>query len=232
MAQNKILYSAKLDKNMRRSAYFETNKRSVKSNIMLKFVTQAMDIKLQCEADFTTTLEDPIKFLKRIEQFMKKSADAEYDSAVKIKAHAAIARTYTAAQDKFKDDIFEAVLTTGFLCNCNQTRTAPLMLDLQTNYCREVAYDPNTVSKAQDTFKIHMDVIKTCTKEKTNVIKVKVKEKERGNQRIYGKKAASYVCGNKDHIKDHMSPKCPDRLLPKIQWKNQDQYVDYGKKHS
>ncbi|CAJ1964660.1 unnamed protein product [Cylindrotheca closterium] len=27
-----------------------------------------------------------------------------------------------------------------------------------------------------------------------------------------------------------MSPKCPDRLLPKIQWKNQDQYVDYGKK--
>ncbi|CAJ1945723.1 unnamed protein product [Cylindrotheca closterium] len=27
-----------------------------------------------------------------------------------------------------------------------------------------------------------------------------------------------------------MSPKCPDRLLPKTQWKNQDQYVDYGKK--
>ncbi|CAJ1933748.1 unnamed protein product, partial [Cylindrotheca closterium] len=27
-----------------------------------------------------------------------------------------------------------------------------------------------------------------------------------------------------------MSPKCPDRLLPKIQRKNQDQYVDYGKK--
>ncbi|CAJ1955434.1 unnamed protein product [Cylindrotheca closterium] len=27
-----------------------------------------------------------------------------------------------------------------------------------------------------------------------------------------------------------MSPKCPDRLLPKIQWKNQDQYVNYGKK--
>ncbi|CAJ1954068.1 unnamed protein product [Cylindrotheca closterium] len=40
------------------------------------------------------------------------------------------------------------------------------------------------------------------------------------------KKAACYVCGNEDH----MSPKCPDRLLPKIQWKNQDQYVDYGKK--
>ncbi|CAJ1954022.1 unnamed protein product [Cylindrotheca closterium] len=27
-----------------------------------------------------------------------------------------------------------------------------------------------------------------------------------------------------------MSPKCPDRLLQKTQWKNQDQYVDYGKK--
>ncbi|CAJ1935760.1 unnamed protein product [Cylindrotheca closterium] len=45
-AQNKILYSAKLNKNMRRSAYFKTNKRTVKSNIMLKFVTKAMDIKL------------------------------------------------------------------------------------------------------------------------------------------------------------------------------------------
>ncbi|CAJ1943864.1 unnamed protein product [Cylindrotheca closterium] len=41
-----------------------------------------------------------------------------------------------------------------------------------------------------------------------------------------GKKATCYVCCNEDH----MSPKCPDRLLPKIQWKNQDQYVDYGKK--
>ncbi|CAJ1957349.1 unnamed protein product [Cylindrotheca closterium] len=46
MAQNKILYSAKLDEKMRRSAYFETNKQTVKSNIMLKFVTKAMDIKL------------------------------------------------------------------------------------------------------------------------------------------------------------------------------------------
>ncbi|CAJ1967972.1 unnamed protein product [Cylindrotheca closterium] len=27
-----------------------------------------------------------------------------------------------------------------------------------------------------------------------------------------------------------MSPKCPDRLLPKIQWKHPDEYVDYGKK--
>ncbi|CAJ1938367.1 unnamed protein product, partial [Cylindrotheca closterium] len=79
MAQNKILYSAKLNKNMQRSAYFETNKRTVKSNIMLKFVTKAMDIKLQGEADFTTTLEDPIELFKRIERFMKKSADAEYD---------------------------------------------------------------------------------------------------------------------------------------------------------
>ncbi|CAJ1931206.1 unnamed protein product [Cylindrotheca closterium] len=79
MAQNKILYSAKLTSHMNRAAYFETNKRTVKSNIMLKFVTKAMDIKLQGDADFTTTLEDPIELLKRIEQFMKKSADAEYD---------------------------------------------------------------------------------------------------------------------------------------------------------
>ncbi|CAJ1941420.1 unnamed protein product [Cylindrotheca closterium] len=160
MAQNKILYSAKLDENMQRSA----NKRTVKSNIMLKFVTKAMDIKLQGEADFTTTLEDPIELLKRIERFMKKSADAEYDFldfweanqkffamkqgttknlmhfkerflrqaevlqdlygvawfqdfAVKTKAYAAIASTDTAAQNKFKDDVFEAVLATGFLCN-------------------------------------------------------------------------------------------------------------------
>ncbi|CAJ1954990.1 unnamed protein product [Cylindrotheca closterium] len=166
MAQNKILYSAKLDENMQRSAYFETNKRTVKSNIMLKFVTEAMDIKLRGEADFTTTLEDPIKLLKRIERFTKKSADAEYDFldfweanqkffamkqgttenlmhfkerflrqaevlqdlygvawfqnfAVKKKAYAAIASTNTAAQNKFKDDIFEAALATGFLCNCD-----------------------------------------------------------------------------------------------------------------
>ncbi|CAJ1933833.1 unnamed protein product [Cylindrotheca closterium] len=46
MAQKKILYSAKLDKNMRKSAYFVTNKRTVKSNIILKSVTKAMDIKL------------------------------------------------------------------------------------------------------------------------------------------------------------------------------------------
>ncbi|CAJ1962554.1 unnamed protein product [Cylindrotheca closterium] len=162
MAQNKILYSAKLDENMRRSAYFKTNKRTVKSNIMLKFVTKVMDIKLQGEADFTTTLEDPIKLLKRIERFVKKSADAEYDFldfweanqkffamkqgttenlmhfkerflrqaevmqdlygvawfrnfAVKTKAYAVIASTDTTAKDKFKDDIFEAVLATGFL---------------------------------------------------------------------------------------------------------------------
>ncbi|CAJ1953539.1 unnamed protein product [Cylindrotheca closterium] len=27
-----------------------------------------------------------------------------------------------------------------------------------------------------------------------------------------------------------MSPKCPDRLLPEIQWKHPKHYVDYGKK--
>ncbi|CAJ1938650.1 unnamed protein product [Cylindrotheca closterium] len=106
--------------------------------------------------------------------------------AIKIKRYAAVASTDTATIDKFKDDIFEAVL-----CNCDQMRTAPLMLDLQTNYCREVDYYPKTVSIAQDMLKIHMDVIKNpgvnlCIKEKTNLIK--------------------------------------------IQWKNPDQYIDYGKK--
>ncbi|CAJ1968476.1 unnamed protein product [Cylindrotheca closterium] len=79
MAQNKILYCAKLGKNMHRSAHFKLNKQTFKSNIMLKFVTKAMDIKLRGEANFTTTLEDPIELLKCIEQFMKKSANAEYD---------------------------------------------------------------------------------------------------------------------------------------------------------
>ncbi|CAJ1933218.1 unnamed protein product, partial [Cylindrotheca closterium] len=37
--------------------------------------------------------------------------------AVKTKAYAAIASTDTTAKDKFKDDIFEAVLATGFLCS-------------------------------------------------------------------------------------------------------------------
>ncbi|CAJ1947493.1 unnamed protein product, partial [Cylindrotheca closterium] len=67
--------------------------------------------------------------------------------AVKTKAYAAIASTDTAAQNKFKDDIFEAVLATGFLFNCDQTRTAPLMLDLQTNYCREVDSYPKTIDQ-------------------------------------------------------------------------------------
>ncbi|CAJ1948815.1 unnamed protein product [Cylindrotheca closterium] len=39
------------------------------------------------------------------------------DFAVKTKAYAAIASTNTAARNKCKDDIFEAVLATGFLCN-------------------------------------------------------------------------------------------------------------------
>ncbi|CAJ1941873.1 unnamed protein product, partial [Cylindrotheca closterium] len=214
---------------------------------MLKFVTKAMDIKLQGEADFMTTLEDPTELLKRIEQFMKKSADAEYDFldfweanqkffamkqgatenlmhfkerflrqaevmqdlygvawfqnfAVKTKACAAIASTHTTARDKFKDDIFEAVLATGFLCNYDQTRTAPLMLDLQTNYCREVDYYPKTVSKAQDMLKIHMDVIKNPG---VNLYQ----EKDQPNK-----------------------GKGKDRLLPESQWKHPKHYVDYGEK--
>ncbi|CAJ1946501.1 unnamed protein product [Cylindrotheca closterium] len=141
MAQNKIFYSAKLDENMQRSAYFKTNR--------------------------------------------------QFFFAVKTKAYAAIASTNTAAQNKFKDDIFEAVLAIRFLHNCNQRRTASLMLDLQTNYCREVDYYPKTVSKAQDMLKIHMEVSKNP------------------GVNLYQRKR---------------------RLLPKIQWKNQDHYVDYGKK--
>ncbi|CAJ1946855.1 unnamed protein product [Cylindrotheca closterium] len=131
---------------------------------------------------------------------------------------------FTTAKDKFKDDIFEAILATGFLCNCDRTRTAPLMLDLQTNYCREVDYYPKLVSKAQDMLKIHMDVIKNPGvniyqgKDQPNKGKSKPKDDK--------KKAACYVCGKEDH----MSPKCPDRLLAEIQWKHPKHYVDYGKK--
>ncbi|CAJ1945765.1 unnamed protein product, partial [Cylindrotheca closterium] len=147
--------------------------------------------------------------------------------AVKTKAYAAIASTDTTAKDKFKDDIFEAVLATGFLCNCDRTRTAPLMLDLQTNYCREVDYYPKTVSKAQeDMLKIHMDVIQNpgvnLYQGKDHPNKGKGKGKPKDNK----KKAACYVCGKEDH----MSPKCPDRLLPESQWKHPKHYVDYGKK--
>ncbi|CAJ1945343.1 unnamed protein product [Cylindrotheca closterium] len=70
------------------------------------------------------------------------------------------------------------------------------MLDLQTNYYREVDYYPKTVSKAQDMLKIHMDVIKNP-----------------GVNLYQGKDQPN-----------------KDRLLPKIQWKNQDQHVNYGKK--
>ncbi|CAJ1955033.1 unnamed protein product [Cylindrotheca closterium] len=70
------------------------------------------------------------------------------------------------------------------------------MLDLQTNYCREVEYYPKTVSKAQDMLKIHMDVIKNPG---LNLYQEKYQPNE-------------------------------DRLLPKIQWKHPDEYVDYGKK--
>ncbi|CAJ1940904.1 unnamed protein product [Cylindrotheca closterium] len=77
--------------------------------------------------------------------------------------------------------------------------------------------------------KIHMEVIKNpgvnLYQGKDQPNKGKGKGKGKGKPKD-GKKAACYVCGNKDH----MSPKCPDRLLPKTQWKNQDQYVDYGKK--
>ncbi|CAJ1931854.1 unnamed protein product [Cylindrotheca closterium] len=123
--------------------------------------------------------------------------------AVKTKAYAAIVSTNTIAKDKFKDDIFEA-----------------------TNYCREVDYYPKTVSKAQDMLKIHMDVIKNPGvnlyqgKDQPN------KGKGKGKPKDDKKKAACYVCGKEDH----MSSKCPDRLLPESQWKHPKRYVDYGKK--
>ncbi|CAJ1940837.1 unnamed protein product, partial [Cylindrotheca closterium] len=77
--------------------------------------------------------------------------------------------------------------------------------------------------------KIHMGVSKnpgvSLYQGKDQPNKGKGKGKGKGKPKD-GKKAVCYVCGNEDH----MSPKCPDRLLPKTQWKNQDQYVDYGKK--
>ncbi|CAJ1940936.1 unnamed protein product [Cylindrotheca closterium] len=117
---------------------------------------------------------------------------------------------------------------TGFLCNCDRTRKAPLMLDLQRIYCREVDYHPKTVSKAQDMLNIHMDVIKNPG---VNLYQGKYqpnkgKGKGKGKPKDDKKKAACYVCGKEDH----MSPKCPNRLLPEIQWKHPKHYVDYGKK--
>ncbi|CAJ1955450.1 unnamed protein product [Cylindrotheca closterium] len=238
MTQNKILYSAKLDENMRRSAYFKTNKQTVKSNIMLKFVTKAMDTSFEKSADaeydfldfweanqkFFAMKQGTTKNLMHFTERFLRQAEVLKDLyggawfrnfAVKTKAYAAVASTDTTARDKFKDDIFEAVFATGFLCNCDRTRTAPLMLDLQTNYCREVDYYPKTVSKAQDMLKIHMDVIKNPGmnlyqgKDQPN----KGKGKGKGKPKDGKKKAACYVCCNKDH----MSPKCPDRLLPKNQ---------------
>ncbi|CAJ1953562.1 unnamed protein product [Cylindrotheca closterium] len=52
------------------------------------------------------------------------------------------------------------------------------------------------------------------------------KGKGKGKPKDDKKEAACYVCGREDH----MSPKCPDRLLPEIQWKNPKHYVDYRKK--
>ncbi|CAJ1933220.1 unnamed protein product [Cylindrotheca closterium] len=98
------------------------------------------------------------------------------------------------------------------------------MLDLQTNYCREVDYYPKTVSKAQDMLKIHMDVIKNPG---VNLYQENDQPNQgKGKPKDDKKKAACYVCGSKDH----MSPKCPDRMLPETQWKNLKHYVDYGKK--
>ncbi|CAJ1936130.1 unnamed protein product [Cylindrotheca closterium] len=165
------------------------------------------------------------QFLRQAEVLQDLYGNAWFQNfAVKTKSYAAITSTNTAAKDKFKDDIFEAVLATEFLCKCDQTRTAPLMLDLQTNYYREVDYYPKTVSKAQDILKIHMDVIKNPGvnlyqgKDQPNIGKGKPKDEK--------KKTACYEYGSEDH----MSPKCSDRLLQEIQWKHPKHYVEYGKK--
>ncbi|CAJ1958069.1 unnamed protein product [Cylindrotheca closterium] len=100
MAQNKILYSAKLDENMRRSAYFETNKRTVKS-----------ESKVLCYEARNNRKFDAFQFLRQAEVLQDLYGVAWFQNlAVKTKAIAAIASTNTAAQNKFKDDIFEAVL--------------------------------------------------------------------------------------------------------------------------
>ncbi|CAJ1928948.1 unnamed protein product [Cylindrotheca closterium] len=146
------------------------------------------------------------RFLRQAEVLQDLYGVAWFQSfAVKTKAYAAIASTDTAAKDKFKDDIFEA-----------------------KNYCKEVDYYPKTVSRAQDMLKLHMDVIKTpgvnlCQGKDQNKGKGKGKGKPKDGKK---KDAAYYVCGNKDH----MSSKCPDRLLPKIQWKEPGKHVYYEKK--
>ncbi|CAJ1933838.1 unnamed protein product [Cylindrotheca closterium] len=71
---------------------------------------------------------------------------------------------------------------------------------------------------------IHMDVIKIPG---VNLYQAKDQpNKGKGKPKDDKKKAACYVCGKEDH----MSPKCPDRLLPESQWKHPKRYVDYGKK--
>ncbi|CAJ1967901.1 unnamed protein product [Cylindrotheca closterium] len=72
--------------------------------------------------------------------------------------------------------------------------------------------------------KIHMDVIKNPG---VNLYQGKDQpNKGKGKPKDNKKKAACYVCGKEDH----MSPKCPDRLLPESQWKHLKHYVDYKKK--
>ena len=70
-AQSKIYYSRKED--------LRQNQPFVRSLIMTKFVTTEMEDKLRNEADFDTTLQNPVELINRIEKFMKESHDGSYD---------------------------------------------------------------------------------------------------------------------------------------------------------
>ena len=70
-AQLKIYHARKED--------LRQNQPFVRSLIMTKFVTTEMEDKLRNEADFDTTLQNPVELINRIEKFMKESHDGSYD---------------------------------------------------------------------------------------------------------------------------------------------------------
>jgi len=77
--QYKIDYTTAQERYSYRDRYLKTNQSILKSTIMLKFVTKEMEDKIRDETDFNTTLDNPIELLIRIEGFMKKTDDGNYD---------------------------------------------------------------------------------------------------------------------------------------------------------
>ena len=77
--QYKIDYTTAQERYSYRDRYLKTNQSILKSTIILKFVTKEMEDKIRDETDFNTTLDNPIELLIRIEGFMKKTDDGNYD---------------------------------------------------------------------------------------------------------------------------------------------------------